>query len=99
MHIHTIPNRGSRPTILLRESYREGKKVKKRTLANLSKLPIDRVNLLRRVLKGEQLLPVDSLFDVSSSQHHGHVQAVRMAMRRLHFEDLIATQHTRERDL
>ena len=99
MHIHTIPNRGSRPTILLRESYREGKKVKKRTLANLSKLPIDRVNLLRRVLKGEQLLPVDSLFDVSSSQHHGHVQAVRMAMRRLHFEDLIATRHTRERDL
>lgn len=99
MHIHTIPNRGSRPTILLRESYREGKKVKKRTMANLSKLPIDRVNLLRRVLKGEQLLPVDSLFDVSSSQHHGHVQAVRMAMRRLHFEDLIATRHTRERDL
>jgi len=99
MHIHTIPNRGSRPTILLRESYREGKKVKKRTLANLSKLPIDRVNLLRRVLKGEQLLSVDSLFDVSSSQHHGHVQAVRMAMRRLHFEDLIATRHTRERDL
>ncbi|GAI19559.1 unnamed protein product, partial [marine sediment metagenome] len=37
--------------------------------------------------------------DVSSSQHHGHVQAVRMAMRRLHFEDLIATRHTRERDL
>jgi len=99
MHIHTIPNRGSRPTILLRESYREGKKVKKRTLANLSKLPIDRVNLLRRVLKGEQLLPIDSLFDVSASQHHGHVQAVRMAMRRLHFEDLIATRHTRERDL
>jgi len=99
MHIHVIPNRGSRPTILLRESYREGKKVKKRTLANLSSLSCKQVETIRRTLNGEELVPIDTLFTVTSSQHHGHVQAVRMAMKRLGFEKLIASQHTPERDL
>jgi len=99
MHIHVIPNRGSRPTILLRESYREGKKVKKRTLANLSSLSRKQVETIRRTLNGEELVPIDTLFSVTSSHHHGHVQAVRMAMKQLHFEQLIASQHTRERDL
>ena len=44
MHIHIVPNRGSSPTVLLRESYRDGKKVGKRTLANLSSLPMAQVS-------------------------------------------------------
>jgi transposase len=99
MHIHVIPNRGSRPTILLRESYREGKKVKKRTLANLSSLSCKQVETIRRTLNGEELVPIDTLFTVTSSQHHGHVQAVRMAMKRLGLYNLIGSQHSRERDL
>jgi len=99
MHIHVIPNRGSRPTILLRESYREKGKVKKRTLANLSKLPKDQLQLIRQVLKGEQLVRGETLFAVSSSRHDGHVQAVLKAMRQLRFDNLIASQHTPERDL
>jgi len=99
MHIHIIPNRGSRPAILLRESYREGGKVKKRTLANLSHFPIDQVETLRRALKGEQLVPVDSLFEVIGSKHYGHVEAVRLAMKRLGFEELIASKRSRQRDL
>jgi len=99
MHIHIIPNRKSKPTILLRESYREGQKVKKRTLANLSHVPIDQVEALRRALKGEQLVPVDSLFEVIGSKHHGHVEAVRLAMKRLGFEPLIASKRSRQRDL
>jgi len=99
MHIHVIPNRGSRPTILLRESYREKGKVKKRTLANLSKLPTDQLQLIRQVLKGEQLVRGETLFAVSSSRHDGHVQAVLKAMRQLRFDNLIASQHTPERDL
>lgn len=99
MHIHVIPNRGSRPAILLRESYREGGKVKKRTLANLSHFPIDQVETLRRALKGKQLVPVDSLFEVIGSKHHGHVEAVRLAMKRLGFEELIASKRSRQRDL
>jgi len=99
MHIHVIPNRGSRPTILLRESYREGKKVKKRTLANLSSLSCKQVETIRRTLNGEELVPIDTLFTVTSSHHHGHIQAVRMAMKRLGFYNLIGSQHTPERDL
>ena len=99
MHIHVIPNRGGRPTILLRESYREGAKVKKRTLANLSSLSQKQVETIRRALNGEELVPIDVLFSVTSSHHHGHVQAVLKAMKGLRFKELIATQHTRERDL
>jgi transposase len=99
MHIHVIPNRNSKPAILLRESYREGGKVKKRTLANLSHFPIDQVETLRRALKGEQLVPVNSLFEVIGSKHHGHVEAVRLAMKRLGFEELISSKRSRQRDL
>ncbi|MEA3239706.1 MAG: IS1634 family transposase, partial [Candidatus Bipolaricaulota bacterium] len=99
MHIHMIPNRGGRPTILLRESYREASKVKKRTLANLSSLSQKQVETIRRALNGEELVPIDALFSVTSSHQHGHVQAVLKAMKGLRFKELIATQHTRERDL
>ncbi|MEA3238380.1 MAG: IS1634 family transposase, partial [Candidatus Bipolaricaulota bacterium] len=99
MHIDIVPSRNSKPTILLRESYREGGKVKKHTLANLSKLSMDQVQLFRQVLKGEQLVLADALFDVSSSQHHRHIQAVRTAMKRLRFDNLLASRCTRERDL
>ena len=99
MHIDIVPNRNSNPTILLRESYREGNKVRKRTLANLSKLSMDQVQLLRQVLKGEQLVRGDALFDIVSSRQHGHVQAVLKAMKRLRFAELIGSQHTRERDI
>ena len=99
MHIDIVPNRNSNPTILLRESYREGAKVKKRTLANLSTLSMEQVQLLRQVLKGEQLVRGDTLFDVVSSHQHGHVQTVLKAMKGLRFRELIASQHTRERDL
>ncbi len=99
MHIHVIPNRNSKPAILLRESYREDGKVKKRTLANLSHFPIDQVDTLSRALKGEKLAPVDSLFEVIDSNLHGHVEAVRLAMRRLGFEKLLSSNSSRERDL
>src|SRR5881397_337439 len=99
MHIHIVPNRGSSPAVLLRESYRQGSKVKKRTLANLSSLPMDQVESIRLVLKGERLVPIETLFDVTGSPHHGHVQAVRIAMKRLDFDTLIASRPCRERDL
>ena len=54
MHIDVVPNRQSKPAVLLRESYRVGRTVRKRTLANLSSLPMDRIELIRRVLKGEK---------------------------------------------
>jgi hypothetical protein len=99
MHIDIVPNRTSPPAVLLRESYREGKKVRKRTLANLSALPMDQVEMIRRVLKGEKLGPVEDQFECIRSLHHGHVQAVRTAMQRLGFDRLIDARARRERDL
>ena len=52
MYVARVPNRGSPPAILLRESYREGGKVKNRTLANLSHWPEHKVDALARALKG-----------------------------------------------
>ena len=99
MYIATVPNRGSPPAILLREGYRDHGKVRNRTLANLSHWPAAQVDLLRRVLRGEPLAPVDQLWTVVASPHRGHVQAVRAAMRRLGFEALVAARPSRERAL
>ncbi len=99
MHIHIVPNRGSRPTILLRESYREGKKVKKRTIANLSHLPMHQIELLRAVFQGVDLQPAGLGFVVERSQPHGHVEAVARMMARLGLPALIAGRPCPERDV
>ena len=99
MYIDIVPNRGSPPAILLRESIREGKRVRKRTIANLSALPLEQAEMIRRVLKGEKLGPLESALEVVRSQHHGHVEAVLTAMRRLGFDKLIDAKSSRERDL
>ncbi len=101
MHIEIVPNRGSKPAILLRESFREGRKVRKRTLGNISKLPIDQVEAIRRVLRGEQLVSTDELFDIveDGSPAHGNVEAVMAAMGRLGFAGLLCSRSSRQRDL
>jgi transposase len=99
MHIDVVPNRGSRPAYLLRESYREGRRVRKRTLANLSSLSEAQITALRAVLRGEPLQPVDTRVEVLASKRHGDVEAVQIAMRRVGFEALIASRPSRERDL
>jgi hypothetical protein len=86
-------------THLLRRSYREDGKVKNETVGNLSHLPSPIVDLIRRALKGETLVPVEERFEALRSLHHGHVVAVLTAMRRLGFEKLIASRRSRERDL
>ena len=99
MHIHIVPNRGSPPTVLLRESFREGAKVGKRTLANLSSLSPPQIEAIRAALRGEQLCPVAQCFEVIASRAHGHVEAVAAAMQRLDFASLVAAKPCRERDL
>ena len=98
MHIDGVPNRTSRPTYLLRESYREGKKVRKRTLANLSALSDEQIDAIRAVLSGQTVLPVEELWQTTRSRSHGAVQAVRVARQRLGFESLIASRPSPERD-
>src|SRR3972149_8741655 len=92
MHIDVVPNRNSQPAYLLRESYREGGKVKKRTLANLSSLSIEQIETIRQILRGEQLAPVETLFEAVASAHHGHVQAVLSVMKRLGVGALLSSR-------
>ena len=100
MYVAKVPNRGSPPAILLRESYREGGKVRNRTLTNLSHWPEDKVDALARVLKG--LPPAGALegaFEITRSLPHGHVAAVLGALRDLGVEELISPTPSRWRDL
>jgi transposase len=99
MYIDEVPNRNSPPAILLRECWREGKRVRKRTLANMTRWPPPVVDAIRRALNGERLVSVDELFSIERSRPHGHVEAVLAMMRRLGLDSLIASRRCRERDL
>ena len=99
MYVEAVPNRNSPPAILLREGWREGRKTRKRTLANLSHWPPAQVNLLRRVLQGETLLSPSEVLLLSRSLPHGHVAAVLGTLRRLGLEKLLDRKHHRQRDL
>jgi hypothetical protein len=101
MYIATVPNRNSPPAILLRESYRENGKVKNRTLANLTCLPQHSIEVLRRSLKGENLVSPQEAFEIieDGSPAHGHVDAVLAAMKRLGLSRLISSRSSRQRDV
>ena len=105
MYIATIPNRSSRPAILLRESYRVGGKVKSRTLANLTPWPPTKIAALRRVLADEPPagqrnagLGGSGTFEIQRSLPHGHVAAVLGTLRRLGLEPLLAAKRSATRD-
>ena len=100
MYVARVPNRGSPPAILLRESYREGGKVKNRTLANLSRWPEPKVDALARVLKGlPPKLELTEAFEVTRSLPHGHVAAVLGTAEKLGIAELIDRTPSRNRDL
>jgi len=99
MHVHVVPNRGSPPTVLLRESYREGSKVGKRTLANLSSLSAAQIEAIRAALRGETLRPLAQAFEITASRSHGHVQGVALSLQRLELASLLASRPCREREL
>jgi len=99
MYIETVPNRGSPPAILLREARREGKKIVKRTLANLSHWPGEQVEAFRLLLRGERLVPAGELFRVERTLPHGHVEAILGMIEKLGLDTVIASKRCRERDL
>lgn len=100
MYVTRVPNRGSPPAILLRESYREAGRVKTRTLANLSRWPEHKVDKLQRALKGVPAAAgLVEAFEITRSLPHGHVAAVLGTARRLGVEELIDPASSRRRDL
>ena len=101
MYITRVPNRGSPPAVLLRESFRENGKVKTRTLANLSRWPEHKLDRLDRALRG--LPPADwdlsEAFDITRSLPHGHVAAVLGTAEKLGIPELIDPIASRPRNL
>src|SRR6202158_6498385 len=94
MSIEPAPTRNSPPAILLRESYRDANKVKKRTLANLSSLPAEVIEGLKVLLRGGVAVPsVDDAFVIERSLPHGHVAAVLGAARACGAEKRFDTAH------
>ncbi len=99
MYIDSVPNRNSPPAILLRESYREGGKVKKRTLANLSKWPPPLIAGFKILLKGgAAVADLAAAVDITRSKPHGHVAAVLGALRQLRLDRLIGAPESPERE-
>lgn len=86
-------------SILLRRAYREDGKVKNETLANLTALPPEAIEVLRLALKGETLLPLAQSLEITVSKPHGHVKAILAAMERLGMPNLISSTPSRERNV
>ena len=100
MYIEAVPNRNSPPAILLRESYRAGGKVRKRTLCNLSGWSPAHVEGLRGVLKGGTVIPAEhDAFTVTRSLPHGHVAAALGTARKIGLDRLLGPDGNRCRDL
>src|SRR5487761_2361390 len=100
MYVVRVPNRGSPPAVLLRESFREGGKVKNRTLANLSRWPEHKVEALSAVLGGRSpSTALEGAFEISRSLPHGHVAAVLGTLSRLGLDETIDPVGSRMRDL
>ena len=100
MFIDVVPNGRSTPAVLLRESYREGKRVRKRTLANLGQLPPAVIDGLRVLLAGGSVIAKpEEVFEIQRALPHGHVAAVVGMMRKLDLPRLLSRTVSRERDL
>src|SRR4051794_5921941 len=102
MYIQAIPNRGSPPAILLRESYREGGKVRKRTLLNLTHWPPDLLEGFKALLKGGTVVPVPAspeVFTIRRALPHGHVAAVLGSLRQIGLDRILGPDGNRCRDL
>ena len=99
MYIQKVPNRNSPPCILLREDRREGRRIIKRTLANLTNWPRHVVEGLRVLIQGGTLAELKGGFAITRSLPHGHVAAVLTTLKRLGLHQLIASRAGSKRDL
>jgi len=100
MYIDIVPNHGSKPSILLRESYRVGKRVLKRTHANMTKWPEELVDAMKVLVKGGKAIEdFEEAFEIEQSLPYGHVAAVVGSIRSLGLDKIIGSRVCRNRDL
>src|SRR3989304_3805027 len=98
MYIESVPNRNSPPAILLRQGWREGHKTRKRTLANLSDWPSQKIESFRRLLRDETLVSPADLFRTQQTLPHGHVEAILTTIRRLGLDSILAATRFPQRN-
>ena len=99
-HVDKIPNRNSPPAILFRRAWREGKRIRRVTLANLTRVPEEIVDGIRAMLKGGIVVQsVEQMFTIKRSLPHGHVAAVLGTCRKLGLERILHRKRSRSRDL
>ena len=100
MYIESVPNRNSPPAVLLRESYRDNGKVRKRTLCNLSDWPVAHIEGLRGVLRGGTVIAAErDAFTVLRTLPHGHVAAALGTARKIGLDRVLGPDGDRCRDL
>jgi len=102
MYIDIVPNRGAKPTILLRRSFRKDGKVNKETIANLIEITEDQARAIQIILRGEKLVKQDDLdlkLEILHSAAHGHVKAVLLALERLQIDKLLGEENGKDRNL
>jgi len=99
MYIEKVPNRNSPPTFLLREGWREGKKIRKRTLANITHWSQQKIDALAMLLKDHTMVPAEEKELIERSLPHGHVEAVLGTIRKTGLEKVISSKRCKERDL
>ena len=99
MYVAVVPNRSSRPAVLLRESYRDGNKVKNRTLANLSDWLPEKIEVLRAALRGDKLVPAGEGLEIVRALPHGHVAATLGVARQIKLDELLPDGPERQRNL
>src|SRR3972149_2998795 len=98
MYIDVVPNRDSPPAILIRESWREGGKTKKRTVANISGWPPQKIENLRRVLRDETLVPAGDAFTIERSLPHPPLAAFLGMIKKLGLDSIISSNPSPGRD-
>jgi transposase len=99
MYIERVPNRNSPPCILLRQSRREGSKVKKKTVANLTHWPTDLVATLQAVLKGATVIENEDDFEIQRTLPHGHVAAALGVLQDIGLDRIVYSRRSAQRDL
>ena len=105
MYIERVPNRKSTPAVLLRESWRENGKTKKRTVGNISSLPNETIEALRAALRG-QVVPAaraivepEKRLEITDSRQHGHVAAIVAMIKKSGLLQAIDRKPSRQRDI
>jgi transposase len=99
MYVEFVPNSKYKPAILLRESKREGKKIIKKTILNITHWAPKHIDALKKALSGEKLVSVNDVFTIERSLPHGHVEAIMKAIMKLDFYRIISSKPAKEQKI